>query len=138
MKKLLLLITLVVGVIAFALPAQAMILDLTTLGSSGEINGAIFSSPSSIVSGTGLIDSFVRMQKTGMEQGYNVDVDKLADFEYDEKFGTWTHSLQLGDIQDNIYYDGSSNTYYYEFVLDVNETTPGGSVKYARTGNLPR
>jgi len=126
MKKLLLLITLVAGVIAFALPAQATILDLTTLGYPGEINGAIFSSPSSIVSGTGLIDSFVRIQHNGTEQGYNVDVDKLRDFEYDEKYGTWTHSLQLSEIQDNIC--DVSGTSYYEFVLDINEnnTDTGG------------
>jgi hypothetical protein len=124
MKNLLLLITLVVGVIAFALPAQATTLDLTAIGSSGKINGAIFSSPPSIVSGTGLIDSFVRIQRTGTEQGYNVDVKKAKLFEYDEKYGTFTHSLQLSDIQSSIYDDGLGNS-YYEFVLDINETTPG-------------
>lgn len=123
MKKLLLLITLVAGVIAFALPAQATILDLTTIGSSDTINGALFSSPSSIVSGTGLIDSFVRIQHSGTEQGYNVDVANQAAFEYDEKYGKWTHSLQLSEIQDNIC--NVSGTRYYEFVLDINETDPG-------------
>ena len=128
MKKLLLLITLVVGVIAFALPAQATILDLTTIGSSGTINGALFSSPPSIVSGTGLIDSFVRIQHSGTEQGYNVDVANQAAFEYDEKYGTWTHSLQLSEIQDNIC--DVSGTSYYEFVLDINEnnTDTGGQL----------
>ena len=128
MKKLLLLITLVAGVIAFALPAQATTLDLTTIGYSGTINGALFSSPPSIVSGTGLIDSFVRIQHSGTEQGYNVDVAEQTAFEYDEKYGTWTHSLQLSEIQDNIC--DVSGTSYYEFVLDINEnnTDTGGQL----------
>jgi len=80
-------------------------------------------SPSYEVSGTGYIDPFVRMQAKPTEQGYNVDVTKQADFEYDEMWGTFTHSLQLSDIQDNVI--NISGTTYYEFVLDINEIADG-------------
>ena len=126
-KLLLLLITLVAGVIAFVLPVQATTLDLTTLGSSGTINGATFSSPGKIVSGTGFIDSFVRIQRTGTEHGYNVDVTTQANFEYDEKYGIFTHSLQLSTMQENIYDDGKDT--YYEFVLDINEIASDQNIK---------
>ncbi|MBC8232829.1 PEP-CTERM sorting domain-containing protein [bacterium] len=112
-------------VMAFAVPsANATSLDLTAIGSSGNINGAIFSTPDSVTSGTGLVDPFVWIQRNGTEQGYNVDVGKQKDLEFDEKFGNFTHSLLLSEIQDNIV---TVNTIdYYEFVLDINETGPGG------------
>ena len=47
---------------AIASPAIATTLDLTTEGSSGTINGALFQQTDPIPTGTGFIDSFVRMQ----------------------------------------------------------------------------
>ena len=128
MKKLFLcvLVALATGVVVTAFPASRASADtiyLTSFGSSGRINGAIFMSPSYEVSGTGLIDPFVRMQAKPTEQGYNVDVTKQADFEYDEMWGTFTHSLQLSEIQDSVI--NISGTTYYEFVLDINEIADG-------------
>ena len=99
--------------------ASAATLDLTSVASSGTINGAIFTTPDVIVSGTGLIDSFVRIQGNGTESGYNTDGTP----EFDTKAGTFTHSIQLSDLQTNIVNVGGID--YYEFVLDINQTAPG-------------
>jgi hypothetical protein len=110
---------LIMGFVASS--ANATVLDLTTIGSSGTLNGGIFSSPSVITSGTGLIDSFLRIQASGKkaeESGYNTD----GALEFDTKSGAFTHSLLLSAIQTNIVNVGGTD--YYEFVLDVNETTP--------------
>jgi len=88
----------------------------------GTVNGAIFLSPPTEVSGTGLIDSFVRMQGNGTESGYNTD----GDLEFDTKAGLWTHSLQLSAVQTNIVQ--VSGIDYYEFVLDVNEVDNKGLI----------
>jgi len=99
--------------------AGALQLDLTVPGSSGSINGSIFITPATITSGTGLIDSFVRMQAANKasESGYNTD----GALEFDTKGGLFTHSLQLSAIQNTVV--NIKGTNYYEFVLDVNETT---------------
>jgi len=113
-------------IMAFALTvsgAWALSLDLTTVASSGTINGAIFSTPATIVSGTGLIDSFLRIQGSGTtESGYNTDGTR----EFDTKGGPFTHSLQLGALQTNIVELGGID--YYEIVLDVNERTTSGLI----------
>ena len=125
MKKLLLLITLIAGVIAFALPAQAKILDLTAAGNIGDINSAWFyTSLNSMIVGTGVFDPFLQLQGpasgTNDEKGYNTDGTQ----QFDTASGPWTHSLQLQTLVDynNIY--TKDGTDYYEFVLDINE--PGG------------
>src|SRR2546423_647232 len=45
--------------------------------------------------GTGVFNSFVQIQHTGSEQGYNTD----APFQFDEKNGhTHNHSILLADV----------------------------------------
>lgn len=115
------------GMLGLISSANATLLDLTSIGASQTVNGAIFSVPGSIVSGTGLIDPFLRLQGTTstdpkkpklMEAGYNTEPN--ANHEFDTKPGPWTHLLQVSDIQTNIVTLGGIS--YYEFVLDVNET----------------
>src|SRR5262245_57950460 len=52
-------------------------LDLTARGAVGEINGALFRQYDARPTGTGVIDSFVRLQvpnaRTSIQQGYNTD-----------------------------------------------------------------
>lgn len=99
---------------AFAAAAPAATIDLTTAGSSGTLNGALFQQANPQPTGTGVIDPFVRLQSNGSEQGYNTD-DRPTQF--DEKTDIHTHSLQLSDV-------GAvtlSGVTYREFLLDINE-----------------
>lgn len=74
-----------------------VLLDATTMGS-----------------GTGNYDSFLRLQATGVEEGFNTDQNGNV---LDDK-SSFTHSLQYGDIQSiNV---GGTN--YVEFRLDLNES----------------
>lgn len=94
--------------------------DLTTEGSFGYVNTAFFQQfdPDSST-GTGVIDSFLRIQKNGTEEGYNTDARPV---EFDEKTDIHTHSLLLTDVPLVTLDDGVT---YREFLLDLNETRPG-------------
>ncbi|WP_167531325.1 MULTISPECIES: hypothetical protein [unclassified Mesorhizobium] len=65
-------------------------------------------------SGTGNYDSFLRLQATGIEEGFNTDQNGNV---LDNK-ASFTHSLLYGDIQ-SIDVGG---TQYLEFRLDLNES----------------
>ena len=119
--------------------AQADMVDLTTADSSGSINGAYFEWVDASSTGTGLIQSFVRLQEKGNEQGYNTD---YRDVQYNElTAATFTHSLSLSSIP-VVNIDGTD---YLEFLLDINENKGGDSeylsldeleIYTAATGNL--
>src|SRR3989442_1746946 len=72
-----------IAILAIAGPAVATTVDLTTAGSSGTLNGALFQQTDPIPTGTGVIDSFVRVSAANqdIEQGYNTDGRPVA---YDE------------------------------------------------------
>ena len=53
--------------------------DLTYDGASGTINGGIFQTPQVQPAGTGTFNTFVRIQHTGTEQGYNSDESSIND-----------------------------------------------------------
>src|SRR6266498_4884268 len=78
--------------------ARAETIDLVN-NTSGTAPGALFYQTNQQPTGTGYIDPFVRIQRTGTEQGYNTDVAKQSDFQFDEKYGIWTHSLPLNSLQ---------------------------------------
>jgi len=104
--------------------AFAATLDLTNLNSSGNIVDAYFYQLSSANAGTGNFDPFLRIQNNGTEVGYNSGDPSAYP---DVKTGTWTHNLQLSDLQDNIV-SGPGGVNYYEFLLDINQknqNTPG-------------
>ncbi len=88
--------------------------DLTTVGSSDIINGAEFLQfdPDS-ATGTGLINSFVRLQAKGTESGYNTG----GDLEFDTKGGAFTHSLALQYVPEVDF----GGVIFREFLLDINE-----------------
>lgn len=44
--------------------------------------------------GTGIFESFLRVQKDGTEQGYNTD----GTLQFDSKPGTWTHAMKVSQI----------------------------------------
>jgi hypothetical protein len=89
--------------------------DLTTAGSVGALNGAIFQQADPQPTGCGVIHDFLRIQGSGVEQGYNTDGRPL---QFDEKKSpVFTRSLQLSAVP-TISFNG---TVYYEFLLGVNQ-----------------
>ena len=67
-------------------------------------------------SGTGTFNSFVRIQGSPTESGYNTDATGQG-LEFDTKGGTWTHSILVSDIPVlNI-----SGTNYWELFADIND-----------------
>ncbi len=94
---------------------HAAVLDLTTPGSWGTVNGGIFRQFDGNPTGTGTIDAFVRIQAFGVQQGYNTDGRPV---QYDENSAAqFTHSLLLSSIP--ILSDDGTN--YREFLLDINQ-----------------
>jgi len=119
--------------------ASAETIELTSVGSSGTINGALFQQTSPQPTGTGVIDSFVRIQNKGVEQGYNTSARPV---QFDEKTDpNYTRALLLSEVPVvNI-----NGTNYRQFLLDINEVNndPGRYLSLdglqlfqANTGNL--
>jgi len=107
-------------------------LDLTAPGAVVSVNSqsdptdgpvAVFQQTSTQPTGTGVIQSFLRLQANGakatVEQGYNTDARPV---QFDEKTGhNFTRSIQLSDIP-VVTIIGVN---YRQFLLDVNQ--PGSS-----------
>jgi hypothetical protein len=99
--------------------------------------GAIFAQVNIQPTGTGVIDSFLRLQNSPTEQGYNTDArsynsgGNLASngvkTQFDEKSDlTFTHALQLGEVP----IVTINKVKYREFFLDINENaaSPGNFI----------
>lgn len=114
--------------LAVAGTATAGVLELLTHGSSGWVNDAFFQQVEPDGStGTGVIQPFLHVQKTGIEQGYNTDYSPP---EFPETNSPWTESLLLSAVPvKNI--DGIN---YREFLLDINES--GGGNQYLSLDKL--
>ncbi|MEY3123475.1 MAG: hypothetical protein RI993_2300 [Pseudomonadota bacterium] len=94
--------------------------DLTTANSGTITSGSHaleFIFDQTQPSGTGVLNSFLRIQKNGNEQGYNTDINNILD----NKNGNFTHDVKFGDLQ--------SINGFYNFVLDIGEpVAQGGSL----------
>jgi len=100
-------------------PAGATIIDLTTATAThsqiADLGGGFTVqqiSPQS--TGTGVIDSFLRVQANGAEQGYNTDQTPPP---LDAKAGNFTRSLLLSEVP----VVGGA----YQFLLDINQSGDG-------------
>lgn len=94
--------------------SSAMALDLTA-GGSGTVNGAFFTTTDNQSTGTGVIQSFVRVQDNGMADGYNTSARPLL---YDENSSPqFTRDLPFSAVP--IVNIGGTN--YREFLLDINQ-----------------
>jgi len=98
---------------------SATLVDLTTRGSAGEVNGAMFKQDDTQPTGSGVIHSFLRIQgaasKNVTQEGFNTDARPL---QFDEnKSPTFTHALHLGDVPE-VFVNGAM---YRVFLLDVNQ-----------------
>ena len=104
------------GLLAGASPAGATELDLTTVGSSGEINGALFVQMDEQPTGSDHI-SFVRVRDNApVVEGYNTSARPLEFDEIDDL--THTHDLLLADVP-IVTINGVA---YRQFGLDDNQT----------------
>lgn len=99
--------------------AQATMLDLTTAGSSGTINGALFQQISQQPTGSGNISSFVRLSTNNtIESGYNTSGRPLTNWPDVNTSPTFTHNLMLSQIPE-VTINGVA---YRQFLLDINQT----------------
>lgn len=95
------------------------VVDLTTHGSSGWVNDALFQQFDARPTGTGKIDSFLRIQgassKGAVQQGFNTSTRPL---QYDEnKSPNFTRDLLASNVP--VVNIGGVN--YREFLLDINQ-----------------
>lgn len=107
----------ILGVFLCVANARADMFDLTASGSGTvTINGAVFMNVTRKGSGSGVLDSFVRIHTNDpCEEGYNTDYRPL---QYDENNSTqFTHALSLSAVP---IFD-IDGTPYREFLLDINE-----------------
>src|SRR5215210_8589295 len=108
--------------VLLAAPAvQAAVVDLTT-SSSGELNGALFTTDYTQPTGTGVFDPFLTIQNNGTEQGYNSGSNPAL---FDTKrVPQWNHEIQLADLQTSTV----NGNEYYSFVIDINEPNNADSL----------
>ena len=104
----------------FGATAMATTFDLTGVGTTGTGTAAVggtflVSNMEMSPTGTGVLDSFLRIQQTGQERGYNTDASPVP---LDDKAGAFTHSLPLGTIPTKLI----GGVLYREFILDANQT----------------
>ncbi len=84
-----------------------------------DIGSGVLYEGSTTGSGTGNYNSFVRINATNTETGFNTDVNNQDD----NKNGPWTHSLQVSSL-DTV---TIGTTDYYVIRLDLNEIQSGDS-----------
>lgn len=100
---------------------RAVSLDLTAGTTSGTINGGFFIRSDAASTGTGVIESFVRLTTTGRntsEEGYNADARPvMPDVNTSPQF---TRDIQLSVVPVVVNPDGQVGS-YYEFLLDINQ-----------------
>ncbi len=98
--------------------ASATTIDLKPgAGSSGTVNGVLFEFDDQQPAGTGVLNSFLRIQRTPTEQGYNTS-NPVFPFDEVPPAGGFTRDLQFGELQQT----GGN----FLFVLDINEPNGGG------------
>jgi hypothetical protein len=101
------------------LTANAGVLDLTTAGNTGTINGAIYTQ-GTVLSGTGVYPSFVEIQSNGSTtSAYNTTVNNVLN---NGSSSVHNHEIRLSDVP--VFTLNGIN--YYSFRLDVNESTGNG------------
>lgn len=123
MKKLPLLSATLLAVTLFAaLPARAIVYDLTKESSvtvTTVYGDAIFVTDFTRPTGTGVLDPFLTIQANGTEQGYNTSA-KNGVFDT-KREPQWNHEIRLSDLF-TVSINGSE---YYSFLIDVNEPNGG-------------
>src|SRR5881227_3688297 len=112
-------IVLIVAIIICTTVGYATVVDLTGSNDSGTINDAQFVFTTPQPTGTGVIQPFLRLENSPVEQGYNTS----GGTPFDDKAGPWTHDLTFADLMTTAVTIGGQN--YFKLMVDINE--PGGS-----------
>ena len=86
------------GLIVISTLANAKVVDLTGNNNKGRINHAEFDWTAEQPTGTGDIQSFLRVQADPTEEGYNTS----GGTPFDDKSGPWTHDIQVSDLDASI------------------------------------
>ena len=93
----------------------AALVDLTFSGAGAARTEALFQQSDAHPTGSGVIHSFLRVQATGVEQGFNTDARPLQLDENNSR--TFTRSLPVGEVP-VVTINGVK---YREFLLDINQ-----------------
>ena len=109
------------GLMALTLAMSAHVFAAPTIDLTTNNNGTISDGSNSVKfifdqqqpSGTGVLDSFLRVQRNGTEQGYNTTVANAGQLPFEEKFGNFTHDVLFSSMK-------SANG-VFSFVLDIGE-----------------
>lgn len=105
--------------------ASSLTINLSGVGggtatlSGGTSTGTILdatSAPTTV--GTGVIDSFDRVQNNGTEQGYDTNASGVDD----NKAGGFTHIITIASL------DTGTHPGYVTFLLDINQTSQNGNI----------
>src|SRR4029077_4100925 len=105
-----------VAALLIATGAQATVVDLTTsTTASGQIGDALFFASDQQPAGTGFIDSFLRVQASPTEQGYNTD----GGFPFNDKN---PHNFQHSVLLSSLTEFNLNGTEYFKFMLDANQS----------------
>jgi hypothetical protein len=107
--------------IALCQTASAISLDLTTANASGSANGGFFQQVPVQPTGSGVIDSFVRIKNKVTEEGFNTGVSKLALDNLNQGGTNFNHDIQLNSVP----LVNLGGTDYYQFLLDIDEAEGG-------------
>ena len=107
---------LVVAAVTTGLSTRATSLDLTGGTSSGMINSAFFIRTDAQSTGSGSLDSFVRISDNGdLVEGYNADARPVMP--HVNTSGTFTRDVVLSSVT----ISNLSGINYYQFFLDINQ-----------------
>lgn len=95
--------------------SAGVICDLRTAATCPAIGAGLFFTDEQHPTGTGYIDSFLRIQQNGTEQGYNTSARPV---QFDEKTDkNFTRDLTLAEVGTKTI----NGALYREFFLDINE-----------------
>jgi hypothetical protein len=109
-----------IAALALATGAQAANIDLTTAGSSGTINGATYTQVDALPTGSGYIDSFVRIRDNQtVVQGYNTTVSNVYQ---NDGTDTFNHQVTVGQIGFIDINGDTAGGVVMRFLLDINQT----------------
>jgi hypothetical protein len=101
------------------IPAGAVEYSLLTANSSQLINGAYFTNADPQSTGTGVISSFVRLQNSPTQEGYNASARPVMPDVNTSP--TFTRDIQLSEVPVVVNPAGAPAGSYYEFLLDINQ-----------------